>query len=93
MFYFADKEEPLNIHSLARSKHVHMFCRHCDTALLHAGIQKKKSEIPFLTKEEQVQCNPFITHLIITHVLDITWSCCGAYVFYIMEFYKGIIGK
>ena len=54
MFYFVDKEEPLNIHSLARSKHVHMFCRHCDTALLHAGIQKKKSEIPFLTKEEQV---------------------------------------
>ena len=50
-----DKEEPLNVHSLARSKHVHMFCRHCDTAILHAGIQKKKSDIPFLTKEEQVK--------------------------------------
>jgi hypothetical protein len=48
----ADKEEALKIHSLSKSKQT--YCRHCEVAFVNAGIRKKKSEIPLLTKEELV---------------------------------------
>ncbi|XP_048237798.1 histone-lysine N-methyltransferase 2C-like isoform X4 [Haliotis rufescens] len=46
------KEEAVNIQSLIKAKP--KFCRHCDVVVLSSGIRKKKTELPFLTKDEQV---------------------------------------
>ncbi|KAK3099196.1 hypothetical protein FSP39_000848 [Pinctada imbricata] len=44
------KEEPVNIHSLIKSKA--KFCRHCDMVVFDSGYRKKRSEIPFLVKDD-----------------------------------------
>lgn len=43
-------EEKVDLQWLIRSRM--KFCRHCDVAVLTAGVRKKKSDIPYLCKEE-----------------------------------------
>lgn len=50
--YVADKEEAVNIQSLIAA--TPKYCRHCDVVVLNSGIQKKVSEMSFLSKEEKV---------------------------------------
>ncbi|KAJ8303648.1 hypothetical protein KUTeg_018800, partial [Tegillarca granosa] len=45
------KEEAVNIHSLIQAKP--KFCRYCEVVILDSGVKKKKSEMPFLIKEDQ----------------------------------------
>ena len=40
----------MNIHSLIKSKA--KFCRHCDMVVFDSGYRKKRSEIPFLVKDD-----------------------------------------
>ena len=47
-----DIEERVDLQSLIKSRL--KFCRHCDVAVLTAGVKKRKSDIPFLCKEEFV---------------------------------------
>uniref|UniRef100_A0A0L8H9Q3 Histone-lysine N-methyltransferase n=1 Tax=Octopus bimaculoides TaxID=37653 RepID=A0A0L8H9Q3_OCTBM len=48
------KEEAVSIQSIqSMVKSKPKFCRHCDWAVLSPGIRKKKTELPFITKEEQ----------------------------------------
>lgn len=52
LVFFSDKEEAVHVQSLIKSKP--KFCRHCDVTVINPGVRKKKSEMLFLTKEEQV---------------------------------------
>lgn len=53
-FNMTHKEEAVNIQSIqSMVKSKSKFCRHCDWAVLSPGIRKKKTELPFITKEEQ----------------------------------------
>ncbi|XP_023929977.1 histone-lysine N-methyltransferase 2D-like [Lingula anatina] len=45
------REEAINIQTLIKAKQ--KYCRHCDVLVPRSGIQKKVSEMPFLSKEEQ----------------------------------------
>ncbi|XP_013784687.2 histone-lysine N-methyltransferase 2C-like isoform X2 [Limulus polyphemus] len=48
--YKKAKEPAANIHSLLNGKP--RFCKHCDIVVLSAGIQKKASELPYISKDE-----------------------------------------
>lgn len=55
LYLLLDKEEAVSIQSIqSMVKSKPKFCRHCDWAVLSPGIRKKKTELPFITKEEQV---------------------------------------
>ncbi|CAC5360942.1 MLL3 [Mytilus coruscus] len=44
------KEDPINIHNLIKMKP--KFCRNCDMVVLDKGFIRKKSEMPFMIKED-----------------------------------------
>jgi hypothetical protein len=53
----ADMEEKVDLQTLIKSRM--KFCRHCDVAVMN-GVRKKKSDIPYLGKEEFVSSSsPF----------------------------------